>query len=214
MSELMAELEEAVKRERLENFWKRYGNFILFAVLAVILGTGGFTAYDGWKDGQKQAQTDRLLAAIDTADPVKLVEASASMDAGLAAIAKARAAAAYMTRNEESKALPLYQEIAKTESYPKEFRNLGAFMAAKLTRKEKPAEAITAFEAMSADVNNPFRFHAHIEAALLLVHTQQDFASALKHLDLVLAEKEMTKDLRVKAEALRVVYSLKEKAKS
>jgi hypothetical protein len=211
MSELLAEVDEAIKRERLENIWKKYGNLVLFAILALIIGTGVYSGYSGWKSSKDKDQTDKLIQAGSLNDPAKLVESTDKLDPGLAAIAKIRAAGAYMTKNDPQSALPLYAQVAADTKVPKEFRDLAAFMQAQLDAKGNPDIALAAFETQAADIKNPYRFHAHLESALILGHVKQDFAAARKHLDAILAEKRIPQTLNTKTNALSVLYALKEK---
>lgn len=211
MSELLAEVDEAIKRERLENIWKKYGNFVLFAILALIIGTGVYSGYSGWKSSKDKEQTDTLIQAETLNDPAKLVESTDKLDPGLAAIAKIRAASAYITRNEPQSAAPLYAAVAGDAKAPKEFRDLAAFMQAQMDAKGNPDIALAAFETQAADIKNPYRFHAHFESALILGHVKQDFAAARKHLDAILAEERIPQTLNTKTNALSVLYALKEK---
>ncbi len=211
MSELLAEMDEAIKRERLEHIWKTYGNLILSVILLVILGTGGYSAYSGWQNSKNQKQTDLLLETEALGDPAKLSEISKDLSSGMVSVAKLRAAGAFLVKKEDAQALALYAEVAQNKSTPKEIQDLAGFMKARLSARTDPDSSISALETMSADGNNAYRFHAHLEAAVLYAHTKQDYSSALKHLNILIAEKDIPPTLNAKANALSVLYALKEK---
>ena len=48
MSDIFQEVDEEVRRERLMQLWKRYGNFVIAAAVIVVLGVGGWRGYQWW----------------------------------------------------------------------------------------------------------------------------------------------------------------------
>lgn len=59
MDEFVAEVQEDIRRDQLLSLWKSYGNYIIAAIVALFVATGG---YIYWEHHQKEAQQrDALL---------------------------------------------------------------------------------------------------------------------------------------------------------
>ena len=210
MSELLAEVDEAMKRERLENIWKNYGNYFITLILLIIFGTGGYSAYSNWQAGVTQTQTDALIAAEAKNDPQALVDVAANLNGGLKAIAQLRAAGGFLNAKQEDKALELYSVLAADKNQPKEFQDLAIFMKARLEAKTNPDQALSALEALTKDDKSAYRFHARLESAMIFAHQKQDYKSASAQLAPLLTEQNMPQNLNAKANALSVLYGLKQ----
>jgi hypothetical protein len=82
MSDIFQEVDEAVRREKLEKLWKRYGNFVIAAAVVVLLAVGGWRGYQWW-DAKQAAQAGAAFdAAAELADQGKTEDAEAAF-AGL-----------------------------------------------------------------------------------------------------------------------------------
>jgi len=62
MSELFREIEEEVKRERLENAWKSFGRFAIWGSVAIVLFTAIYVAWDDYNQLQEEAKTSQFLS--------------------------------------------------------------------------------------------------------------------------------------------------------
>jgi hypothetical protein len=126
----LREVDDAVRAGDLEHFWKRYGRWLLGAVLAALLAFGG---YIYWQN-QQQAAADALS--------LQFVKASEKLDNGntkealaeLQKLTKAdqpgyRAMAQIMIANETAKtdtnkAVAGYAKVASDSSLPQVFRDM------------------------------------------------------------------------------------------
>ena len=46
MSDIFREVDEEVRREKLQQLWERHGNLIVAAALLVVLAVGGWRGYE------------------------------------------------------------------------------------------------------------------------------------------------------------------------
>ncbi|MEZ5919380.1 MAG: hypothetical protein R3D66_05595 [Alphaproteobacteria bacterium] len=75
MADIFAEVDEAMRQERVEKFWKENGSLILTFVLLTILATAGFSGYRTWDAKIRATQTDALIGLLDDpAFPEKALE--------------------------------------------------------------------------------------------------------------------------------------------
>ncbi len=65
MADIFSEVDDAVKQEKLEAFWQKYGNTIITAIVVVFITAAGTSAWLAWQKKQYEEQTSVLLGASD-----------------------------------------------------------------------------------------------------------------------------------------------------
>ena len=56
MADIFQEIEEDLKRERVEVLWEKYGNWVIGAAVAIVLATAGIK---GWGSYQQSVQSEK-----------------------------------------------------------------------------------------------------------------------------------------------------------
>ena len=64
MSDIFREVDEDLRRDRLEKVWKQYGAAIVGAVLVIVAGTAGFVAWRNHQHAEAEAQTAKFADAL------------------------------------------------------------------------------------------------------------------------------------------------------
>ncbi len=85
---LFREIEEDLRQEHWARLWKRYGNYVAGAVIAVVLSVAGYQGWRAYDIATRQSDGERFAAALKLAGD-KQVQAAAKAFAGLAADATA-----------------------------------------------------------------------------------------------------------------------------
>lgn len=62
---LIDEINEEVKAKQITDFLKRYGNYIIAALLATVVGTAGINTWANMRVQQQEADSAKLIALID-----------------------------------------------------------------------------------------------------------------------------------------------------
>ncbi|WP_188238065.1 tetratricopeptide repeat protein [Sphingopyxis sp. LK2115] len=62
---LLQEVDEAVRKDRLDTIMQRYGRWIIGGVLAILLAFGGYLYWNHRQDVARGEQAERLIAALD-----------------------------------------------------------------------------------------------------------------------------------------------------
>ncbi len=141
MTDIFQEVEEDVRREKLEQIWRQYGAYIIGAAAVLVLGTAGLTA---WRTYESRQQAERARAFIEAAtlaennpaEAVKAFETLAAKSGSYALLARFREAEAVLKQGERTKAAALYDDIAADSGAQSRMRELATLKSAYLTADE------------------------------------------------------------------------------
>ncbi len=211
MSDILREIDEAMRQERMEKFWKENGNTLVVFVVATILMTAVISGYRSWDRSERATGTDRALALMeDKTFPENIKEAKLDMRGGLRGIVLINGAQDFLNGGKPDEALALYTKAAEDKNIPGEMRGLAVLMQARLAKDVGADEKLMKnLAGIAGDNGNPWQQHARIEAASYAA-ANNDYKTARKYLAGVMDEKDLPDTLYKKANALDHVYALKE----
>ena len=124
MTDIFREVEEDVRRERLEKIWKQYGDYIIAAAALVIIAIAGFEIWQRYEQGQREKASTAFNAAIEVAtrNPAAGADAlgavAASAPSGYASLAKLAKAAALLSAGDKVRAVAEYEALANADNGP------------------------------------------------------------------------------------------------
>ncbi|HEY5347754.1 MAG TPA: tetratricopeptide repeat protein [Rhizomicrobium sp.] len=117
MSDIFREVEEDVRRERLEKFWKDNGDYVLTGVAILLLAIAGYVFWNKYEAGQRAKAAAQFSAAQQITDPARAAIAYAriasSAPKGYAQLAAMEEADALFVSGNRAKAIDIYKSIAK-----------------------------------------------------------------------------------------------------
>ena len=171
---LLREVDEELKKERYAELWKQYGNYVIGAALAVVLGVGGLQGWSVYQAGQREAEGERFAQAMALAQAGRPEEAGVAFaslagdaDAGYATLARLQAAALRARQGDTGGAVDIYDAIAGDSAIDELYRDLAVLLAVMHQLDTGEPAALTArLEPLSAD-DNPWRYSAMEFTALL-----------------------------------------------
>lgn len=116
---LMREVEEELRRERMEQLWKQYGTYFLVAAVALVIAVGGYQ----YNQSRRQAAANASGAAFENAvyliQEKKLDEARKAFEelaknapSGYAALARLQLAGLEVEAGNKAEALAKYEALA------------------------------------------------------------------------------------------------------
>lgn len=123
MSDIFREVEEDVRRERLEKLWKQYGDYVIAAAALLIIGVAGFKLWQHYEYVQTQKASAAFIEAIESANNGKGTDAVAAFariaktaPGGYAEVAELAEANALLASGKRTDAVALYKKIADKRS--------------------------------------------------------------------------------------------------
>lgn len=217
MSDIFQEVDEAVRREKLEKLWKRYGNFVIAAAVVVLLAVGGWRGYQWW-DAKQAAQAGAAFdAAAELADQGKTEDAEAAFarlagqgTAGYRVLARLRAAAIVGQRDPKA-GVAAYDAIANDASVGPVFQQLAGVRAAILLVDGAPLSEITRRLEPLAQPDSTFR-HTAREVLALAAWKAGDTPAAKKWFDTIAGDVDTPQSMRGRVDVLMTLSGAADKS--
>lgn len=136
MSDIFREVDEEVRHERLFKLWRKYGNYVVAAVVAVALGVGGSVGWKQYRLNQglaEGAEFAATLALLREGQPALAAERFAVLaddaGAGYAALARLREAEALAAAGDTDGALAALERLAADDRADRALRDLAGLLA-------------------------------------------------------------------------------------
>jgi hypothetical protein len=151
------EVDENLRRDQLQDFFKRYGTWLIVAVILFLAASGGFIWWKQHEVQRSAAQVEKLAAIYkdigsgktDQA-PQQLDELAKSDSKAVGASAQFARAALALQQNDNKLAISTYQSIAGDSGMPKAYRDAALVRQTALEFDQlQPAEVITRLEPLS-----------------------------------------------------------------
>lgn len=212
--ELIHDVEEAVRQENIQKFWKENGSFIIGLCLAVILVTGGISLWRDWQTKTNEENTAAMVMALDTSDDnllSSLEDVGYELKPDQRAIAKLIAAHRLIEEGDEKDAVKLFKDVAADQSISNFVGTYAILRAIHLDWNIGgiPAEEMLSYlQSFWGDSKNPWRFHARLLGAQIIAHELKDYERAHEHLKIVMNAVEAPMTLKTRAQALDHVYRI------
>lgn len=207
MSDIFQEVDEEVRRERLEQLWKQYGNYIIAALILVLACIAAWRGYVYWQERKAAEAGAAYEAASALADEGKHTEAQAAFaklasegTAGYRTLARFREAA-QLGLSDAKAAVAAYDALAADASLGRSLQDLAAVRAGLLLVDTAPyQELVTRVEPLTA-TDRPFR-HSARELLAFGAWRAGDNAAARKWIDAVVADPETPSTIRSRVDVL------------
>lgn len=130
---LIREVEEELRRERMQEIWNRYGTYVLLGAVGIVAAVGGGRLYQDSRAAAAAAAGTAFEKAVTLVEKSKPDEARAAFEdiarngpPGYAALARLQLAAAYTKAGDKAKAAETYAALADDKRADGTLRSLAA----------------------------------------------------------------------------------------
>ena len=207
MADIFQEVDEEVRRERLEQLWKKHGNLSIAAAVVVLAAIGAWRGYQWWETQKAAEAGSAFEAATALADQGKHQEAQAAFaklatdgTAGYRTLARFREAS-QLALTDPKAAVGLYEGLAGDNSLGVLLQDLAAVRGALVLVDTAPYSELRArLEPLTA-ADRPFR-HTARELLALSAWRSNDSAEARRWADAVVNDPETPSAIRNRVEVL------------
>jgi hypothetical protein len=120
VSDIFREVEEDVRKERLEKLWKAYGDYVIALLAVIILSVAGYELWLRYEDSQRAKASGAFVAAQHLTNPAQAAAAFESLGktapGGYGQLARLSQADALSAAGKGTDAIALYKDIAAGDS--------------------------------------------------------------------------------------------------
>jgi hypothetical protein len=205
--EFIREVDEAVRQDQWLKLWQRYGNYVIGAALAVVIGSAAGAGWRTWQQNQRLEEARRYADAQQMLREAKPAEAASAFAAlaedsssGYRVLARLRAAEAQAEAGDRAAAMAALDRLAGDDDAAPVYRSLGELLARQQQLAQPEAPALSELEPLTGS-NDPWRYSA-LELRALAQMQSGDTAAARQTLDDLLAEPLAPPDLARRAAEL------------
>ena len=207
MADIFQEVDEEVRRERLNKLWQRYGHYIIAACLLVVVAVGAWRGYEWWETKKAAGAGAAFEQAVILAEDGKHQEAEAAFaklatdgTAGYRLLARLREAAE-LGRTDRKAAIKAYDEIAVDRSVGQVIQDLAALRVSFLL---VDGSSYGDMRARLEPLTGPDRAFRHSARELLALSAwkQGDMGAARQWTDMIITDPQTPSGARSRAEVL------------
>jgi hypothetical protein len=182
----LREVDEELRRDQALQLWRRWGRWIIAAVIVGLLAFAGMLLWNSHQDsvaGKKGEQLDQALDDLKT-DRAKadaaLKTLAASGGAGYGTMAKLAQAGEFAAKNDPRSAVAILSGIAGDSSVPRPVRDLATIRQTTLEYDSlKPAAVVDRLKQYAQPASPWFGSAAELVATAYLRQGKRDLAAAL-----------------------------------
>ena len=183
----LREVDEDLRRDRLEGFAKRYGVWIAAAVVLFLAAAGGYLYWQNQQQKQSAEKSEELMAIYDQIaagqdeQALKRLEALKDENNDLVRpMALLAHAAVALDRNDRAAALADYRAVANDDGIPDAYRNLALIRSTMIEFDQlQPQQVISRLEPLTKPGNPWFGSAGELTAMAYLKQGQKERAGRL-----------------------------------
>lgn len=215
MSDLLREVDEAVRADNMKRLWDEHKVAIISGITALILGTAAFSVWNNIELKKNQENTGKVLAALEAPQPAAALKDTATkLNGNAQAIAYLNAGSFELKAGNRNQALEAFTAAETASKADKDFRDLATLQKTSLLLDLQPAltsaELFKSLDKVSGDKKSPFQSEAIFLSAFIKGEKDKNYEAAIKDLSALEARADIPGSLKQRAEALQSVYELKQ----
>jgi hypothetical protein len=206
VSDIFREVEEEVRQERLQQWWKKYGNFVVAGVSILVIAVAGWKLWERYDQQQRmkasgQIESAAAMSAAGQADLAAQAYAQIAKKApsGYALLAQLSQADEMLASGRTNDAVALYMKVAESDKAG--IGQVARMRAAWAQGDKLSSEELKTLLAPLNDGKSEWRFMARELLAYRALHDNAADAAG-KEFAALAADKDAPASLRQRAEAM------------
>lgn len=206
MSDVMREIEDDIRQQRLQSFWIENRAWIVGGVILAVVLTAGLSFWRQHTLEKNALATYELFQAMSKSDEAGLTAFAEKSKGTHAAMASLLAAGVMAQKGEAEQAAALYDKVASLRGLDATYRDLASLLAVgQRLDTGKPEALHAALKPLTAD-KNIWRFSAREMQALLYAREGKG-KEAADVLATIAMSADAPAEIRARAQTLRALYA-------
>lgn len=212
MSDIFHEVDEEVRRERLQKLWDRYSIYLIALAILIVAGIGAWRGYEYWVAQKAAAAGSAFEDAVTLSEQGKHAEAQAAFakvvaeaPQGYGVLSRFRAAAE-LAQVKPADAVKAYDELAAESALAATWKDLAGLRAGMLL---VDSAAFTEMRRRLDPLSEPGRVYRHTARELLALSAwrNHDAAAARRYIDMIAADAETPPGTRTRIDVLSALIA-------
>jgi hypothetical protein len=212
VADIFHEVDEEVRRERLQKLWDRYGIYLIALAVAFVVIVAAWRGYEWWQAKKAAAAGAAFESALTLSEEGKHADAEAAFakvateaPAGYRMLARLRAAAE-LAQVKQADAVKAYDELAADNSLGATLQDLAAVRAGMLMVDSAPLSDMRRRLDPASEPGRTFR-HSARELLALSAWRNHDITTARRYIDMIASDAESPPSTRARAEVLSALIA-------
>lgn len=218
MADIFREVDEDLRRDRLEKLWQRHGNTLIGVAVLIVVATAAFVVWQRWHHGKLEERTGLLVEAVRPLEPADggspdrkaaiaaLDAAAAKLDGAPATLASLHRAGLLAREGQTADAIALYDRIAGTSGTDVLIRDFALLMSVTHQADTGDAAQLQGRLAPLLLVGNAWRFSARELSGILHARAGETAQAAARFKELA-DDAETPPGIRARATELAALYA-------
>lgn len=211
MNDIILEVEEELRKERLNFFVKKIVPLLFLIAIIVILSSAGYVIYKNIKINKQEQLGDELFQVLSSSSSEKndsFQKLFTKEKSNIAAISGLEIADKYIKDKKIDKALEIYKNVYGNKSYDQLYRDLAETMYIEyINEPQKRVEYNSRLEVLSRE-NQPWSYMAAELLAVRYIENNQ-FNEAKKILENILSKNDAPQNIKLNAKIMLTIYGKK-----
>jgi hypothetical protein len=212
VADIFQEVDEEVRRERLQKLWDRYGLYFIALAVLIVAGVGAWRGYQYYEAKKAAAAGAQFEQAAELSEQGKHAEAEAAFaklaaeaPAGYRVLARLRAASE-LANTDVKAAVAAYDAVAADGSAGQSLQDVAALRAGMLLLDSAPLDEMRRRLDPLSEPTRSFR-HSAREMLALSAWRNGDAAAAKRYIDLIADDAETPQGVRSRVELLSALLA-------
>ncbi|MFN7114594.1 MAG: tetratricopeptide repeat protein [Alphaproteobacteria bacterium] len=205
MSDVMREIDEDMRHEKLREFWVENRAWIIGGIVLAIVMTAALSFWRQHTINRNAQATYELFSAMDRADEAALGALAETAKGTHGALASFLAAGIHGQKGESAEAAAIYDRIAGTRGLDRVYRDLATLLSVSHRLDTGDTQQLHATLKPLTAAKNVWRFSA-LELQALLFARENKMADAVSALTTLIGDTAAPAEVRARATTLRALY--------
>jgi hypothetical protein len=212
VADIFHEVDEEVRRERLQKLWDRYSIYVFAVAFLIVAGIGAWRGYEYWQAKQEAAAGAAFEQALSLSEAGKHGEAEAAFakiaseaPAGYRLLARFKAAAE-LAQTQQADAVKAYDALAADGSLGNALQDLAAVRSGMLVVDSASVSDMQRRLDAASAAGRAFR-HSARELLALSAWRNHDLTAARRYLEMIATDAETPPGARARADVLSALIA-------
>ncbi len=202
MSDIFKEVDDALKKEKVEAFWENYGIIVIISIISVIVATGAYSFYSSWTSSVNEEKTGLIIELQKDPQGFDLSKLD-GLNPDQKSLAKLYLANDYLEKDMLNEAFLEYDTIRQNEGAAANIRGIATYYARNMILGGQIEGDLSD---ISLGVPSIWDNHFKFQKALYTGSVQKQPESAIPLLDELIENAADNQSLLQQAQQLKYVY--------